>query len=209
MKTVTYGAFSENFRALKRACKQGLTGCTYSRLSSFSGDFRKKVGRRGGFSRRTVKCGVNREKCGGRAAIEGLHRPGCRGAAALSRPTSGKRRSRPISRVLSRTVIPLGPLSPAASSDLPGNDAGHANVPLFGLAPSGVYLATDRYRRCGALLPHPFTLTAARRPRRSALCCTFRRLTPPRCYLALCPVEPGLSSRHWAARLPGRLRRAL
>src|SRR5258706_4271585 len=31
--------------------------------------------------------------------------------------------------------------------------------------------------------------------RRSVLCCTFRRLTPPRRYLALCPVEPGLSSR--------------
>lgn len=30
--------------------------------------------------------------------------------------------------------------------------------------------------------------------RRFALCCTGRRLTPPRCYLALCPVEPGLSS---------------
>ena len=30
---------------------------------------------------------------------------------------------------------------------------------LFGLAPSGVYTATKRYRLCGALLPHHFTLT--------------------------------------------------
>ena len=30
----------------------------------------------------------------------------------------------------------------------------------------------------------------------SALCCTFRRLTPPRHYLASCPMEPGLSSRY-------------
>ena len=30
---------------------------------------------------------------------------------------------------------------------------------LFGLAPSGVYRATNRYRTRGALLPHPFTLT--------------------------------------------------
>ena len=30
--------------------------------------------------------------------------------------------------------------------------------------------------------------------RRFAFCCTFRRLTPPRRYLALCPMEPGLSS---------------
>ncbi|CAK9886106.1 MAG: hypothetical protein XXXJIFNMEKO3_02530 [Candidatus Erwinia impunctatus] len=30
--------------------------------------------------------------------------------------------------------------------------------------------------------------------RRFALCCTGRRLTPPRRYLAPCPMEPGLSS---------------
>jgi hypothetical protein len=30
--------------------------------------------------------------------------------------------------------------------------------------------------------------------RRYAFCCTFRRLAPPRSYLALCPMEPGLSS---------------
>ena len=29
---------------------------------------------------------------------------------------------------------------------------------------------------------------------RSPLCCTCRRLTPPRRYLAPCPMEPGLSS---------------
>jgi len=50
--------------------------------------------------------------------------------------------SRPISRVLSRTAIHLGHASPRASSGLPGNGAGHANVPLFGLAPGGVCPAT-------------------------------------------------------------------
>jgi|GEM_PF-867152 len=30
--------------------------------------------------------------------------------------------------------------------------------------------------------------------RRFAFCCTFRRFAPPRRYLALCPLEPGLSS---------------
>ena len=61
----------------------------------------------------------------------------------------------------------------------------------------------------GALLPHPFTLACALAGhRRSALCCTGRRLTPPRSYLALCPMEPGLSSmRLRATRLSGRLRR--
>ncbi len=34
-----------------------------------------------------------------------------------------------------------------------------APVFLFGLAPDGVYLATNGYPLCGALLPHPFTLT--------------------------------------------------
>jgi len=50
--------------------------------------------------------------------------------------------SRPISRVLSRTVIHLGYMSPYTSCDLPGNSTGRTIVPLFGLAPGGVYPAT-------------------------------------------------------------------
>ncbi len=64
-------------------------------------------------------------------------------------------------------------------------------VPLFGLAPGGVYPATDvatsavrSYRTISPLPPK----------RRYIFCGTFRRLTPPRCYLAPCPMEPGLSS---------------
>ena len=53
-----------------------------------------------------------------------------------------KKRSRPVSRVLSRTAIHLGCTSPRTSSDLPGNRAGRAIVPLFGLAPDGVCPAT-------------------------------------------------------------------
>ena len=68
-------------------------------------------------------------------------------------------------------------------------------APLFGLAPGGVYPATDVGRR-GALLPHLFTLTGMPEGlrRRYVFCGTFRRLTPPRRYLAPCPAEPGLSS---------------
>ena len=105
-----------------------------------------------------------------------------------------------VSRVLSRAIIHLGGMSPCRSCDLPGDSADHACVPLFGLAPDGVYHAIECCHRCGALLPHPFTLTGSNRSlnrsplRRSTLCCTFRRLTPPRYYLAPCPVEPGLSS---------------
>src|SRR5690606_637339 len=47
----------------------------------------------------------------------------------------------------------------------------------------------------------------SRAVRRFAFCCTFRRLAPPRRYLAPCPVEPGLSSASFRmTRLPGRLR---
>ena len=52
------------------------------------------------------------------------------------------------------------------------------------------------HQQCGALLPHLFTLTRPQVARRYIFCGTFRRLTPPRSYLALCPAEPGLSSRH-------------
>ena len=47
-----------------------------------------------------------------------------------------------------------------ASSGLPESNAGHIGGFLFGLAPGGVYLATSCYHSRGALLPHPFTLTA-------------------------------------------------
>ena len=60
------------------------------------------------------------------------------------------RKSRPVSRVLSGTVIPLGCASPRSSSDLPGSlmwatwcgrQAPRAS--LFGLAPGGVCRAAD------------------------------------------------------------------
>ena len=53
------------------------------------------------------------------------------------------------------------------------------------------------YHERGALLPHHFTLTCHQprlRSGRYIFCGTFRRLTPPRGYLAPCPMEPGLSS---------------
>jgi hypothetical protein len=53
-------------------------------------------------------------------------------------------------------------------------------------------------RRCcqrrGGLLPHRFTLTRQLPAGRSVLCCPVRRLAAPRSYLAVCPVELGLSS---------------
>ena len=49
-------------------------------------------------------------------------------------------------------------------------------------------------QRRGALLPHLFTLTGSCERRRCIFCGAFRRLAPPRRYLAPCPVKPGLSS---------------
>jgi len=110
-----------------------------------------------------------------------------------------KGRSRPVSRVLSWTVIPLGAASPRRSSNLPGPDAGRVMRSLFGLAPGGVCRAgllpgsrcalTAPFHPC----PHPPTLRWDG-PLAVSFCCTFRRLAPPRRYLAPCPVEPGLSS---------------
>ena len=156
--------------------------------------------------------------------------------------------SQSISRVLSRTIIHLGCLSPNTSCSLPKLSADHtivdrpaeggallcsvynswcvcfwtmarrtpsscalfvknnhttnwappsAGLPydefLFGLTPSGVYHAAHCYQLRGVLLPHLFTLTLTGR---YIFCGTFRRLTPPRRYLALYPMgASGLSSR--------------
>ena len=53
----------------------------------------------------------------------------------------------------------------------------------------------DCCQSCGALLPHHFNLTCYHKGNeRYIFCGTFRRLSPPRSYLAPCPMEPGLSS---------------
>ncbi len=70
-----------------------------------------------------------------------------------------KKVSRPISRVLSRTVIHLGSVSPQTSSGLPESTAGHGIGFLFGLAPSGVYHRHELLpvARCALTTPfHPY-----------------------------------------------------
>jgi hypothetical protein len=73
-----------------------------------------------------------------------------------------------------------------------------ARRPLRGFAPGGVYLATTVTGRAvgsyPAVSPLPPTRVAGRR---SALCCTIRRIAPPGRYPAPCPMELGLSSRQW------------
>src|SRR5690606_5770930 len=93
-------------------------------------------------------------------------------------------------------IISLGAPSPAPSSSLPGTDdgAGRSSSPIWPCSGWGLPCHSC-YQERGALLPHPFTLACAPEGhRRSALCCTFRRLTTPGRYPAPCPVELGLSS---------------
>src|SRR6188768_3939188 len=114
--------------------------------------------------------------------------------------------SRPVSRVLSRAIIPLRPASPQALSSLPGSTRdSRCSRPCdpcdFPIWPcSGWGLPCRRVlppTRCALTAPfhpyqhHQFYLGALRR---FAFCCTFRGLAPPRRYLAPCPPEPGLSS---------------
>ncbi len=85
------------------------------------------------------------------------------------RRTIKKWRSRPISRVLSKTVIPLGPASPQGSSNLPGDTAGRGNVSLFGLAPGGVCRAGPLPdSRCALTAPfHPCLCSVPPKKRRA------------------------------------------
>ena len=98
-----------------------------------------------------------------------------------------------------------------APATYPGTTRAALSFPYLVLLRVGFTVPRDVIPARGALLPHRFTLTCALAGhRRFAFCCTGRQLTLPRRYLALCPVEPGLSSmRLRATRLSGRLRRAL
>src|SRR6266436_6193222 len=108
---------------------------------------------------------------------------------------------RPVSRVLSRPLagpwmtIPLGRPLPGASRDLPGRrrrkrawpapvpcGIGRPAAPMRSCSRWGLP-CRPRYRRRGALLPHPFTLTggaalAGHGNRRFAFCGTFPGVAP-------------------------------
>ena len=121
-----------------------------------------------------------------------------------------KGRSRPISRVLSWTVIPLGATSPQRSSNLPGSNAGRANGSLFGLAPGGVCrtgLLPDS--RCALTAPfHPY------RPSEEDVGGIFLLHFPSACAAQALPgtlpygARTFLGTPEGMTRLSGRLRRA-
>ena len=115
-----------------------------------------------------------------------------------------RKRSRPISRVLSRTIIHLRYASPRTSSDLPGSTCGpHARPhhedeaacsPIWSCSGRGLPCHRCCHRR-GALLPHRFTLAA---PFTGGLAVYFLLHFPwaraPQALPGALPWEPGLSS---------------
>ena len=98
-------------------------------------------------------------------------------------------------------VICLGWPSPATSSSLPAAcpvGVGHTSPLIWPCSDWGLPCRRC-YQRRGGLLPHRFTLTRRLPAGRSVLCGPVRRLSAPRRYLAVYPVELGLSSRRLAA----------
>lgn len=95
--------------------------------------------------------------------------------------------SRPVSRILSARAIPGGGNHPSGSAvagrlkQLPANSGEQPSsvrsrrtaVQPRCLAPGGVYLAGPVTWSAGALLPHPFTLTA---PAQGAAVCSLLHL---------------------------------
>jgi len=114
-----------------------------------------------------------------------------------------RKRSRPVSRVLSRTVIHLDVRHRTPQATYPGTDTDRVvcqaftwqEFPYLVLLRVGFtvpsYVTTDAVRSYRTISPLPVLRKALRR---YTFCCTGRGLTSPRCYLAPCPVEPGLSS---------------
>ena len=129
--------------------------------------------------------------------------------------TIGKKegRSRPVSRVLyalrrdshsSRPGVTARLQQPTREQRGPRYRSPIRSCSRWGL-PCHAALAPRAVRSYRTVSPLPRASGDA--VRRFAFCCTGRRLAPPRCYLAPCPVEPGLSSKHLrASRLSGRLR---
>jgi hypothetical protein len=97
-------------------------------------------------------------------------------------------------------IICLGWPSPATSSSLPAacvRGAGRTSPPIWPCSDWGLP-CHHCYQWRGGLLPHRFTLTHSRssltESGRFLFCGPVRRLAAPRRYLAVYPVELGLSS---------------
>ena len=144
----------------------------------------------------------------GRVDDRPIHTPAQPRNETASRGGEQKQWSRPVSRVLcalrrdshsSRPAVAGGLKQPTRERRGPRHRSPIWSCSRWGLPCRSVArLAVGSYPTVSPL--------PAFRLRRSALCCTFRRLAPPRRYLAPCPAEPGLSSAfRRMTRLSGRL----
>ena len=118
-----------------------------------------------------------RESADKPGSVAGNHPSGTRVAARLERPTRKLLRAAaagPKARVFPYLVL----------------------LQVGFAVPPNVATGAVRSYRTLSPLPAPASRRALGR---SALCCTFRGLAPPRRYLAPCPAEPGLSSAFAAA----------
>ena len=88
-------------------------------------------------------------------------------------------------------AIYLGRTSPSGSSSLPEGRRAALRL-LFGLASDGVYMCPACCQAGGSLLHCLSTLTGA--VPAVYFCCTVPGVASARCYLAPCPMKPGLSS---------------
>ncbi len=144
-----------------------------------------------------------------------LAAPSCGAASAPGKVARQRlKKSRPISRVLSWTVIPLAYASPRSSSDLPGSPCGphvaaiKPPASLFGLAPGGVChavaVATRAVRSYRTISPLPAPLARRLGGIFSVALSVGSRLPGVTWHRAL--KEPGLSSMcRSTQRLSGRL----
>jgi hypothetical protein len=114
-----------------------------------------------------------------------------------------KGKSRPISRVLSRTAIHLGCRLPCSSSNLPRNRAGHTSVPLFDLAPGGVCPAApvtrNAVRSYRTFSPLPGTSQTIHYPNKQQI----QKHPETECYKGLMPGGIFSVALSIGSRLPG------
>src|SRR5213596_2893950 len=102
-------------------------------------------------------------------------------------------------------VISLGWLSPATSCGLPAAQTTRAGSRcLFGLAPTGGCRATSVAGRAVGSYPTVSPLPFGYKGGLFSVA-LFRRLAAPRRYLAVCPVELGLSSNGPCSRPPATI----
>ena len=104
--------------------------------------------------------------------------------------------SKPVSRVLypdkiGTVTIHLAPMLPSGSSGQPGNRPGALSSPIWPCSGRGLHGRTVTRSPVGS---YPTISPLSRQVGAVCFCCTFRRVAPPGCYPASCPVEPGLSS---------------